>query len=283
MSYLYDKQGEGDADLLALEQRLGEAGYRPKLRARRWPVLVAAGLAVAATLAFFVAPRGTALPVTTASGGQSSLAVGRWLEPDEAATIAVADIGRVTVEPSSRVRIVETHAQRHRLELVRGALHAKVVAPPRLFVVDTPSAQAVDLGCEYDLSVEADGATKLVVTHGEVSLEGGGVSSRVSVGAQARSKKGQPPGVPRSVKAGAQVTAALDAFEQGGELAQVLEVAEAGDAVSLWNLLARVNGGAQREAVLDRLLALTGARGIDRAKVLALDAPALETLWKTFP
>jgi len=282
MSYLYDKQGEGDPDLVALEQRLATAGYQPRRPGRRWPVAVAAGLAIAASALFVVMPRGPALPVTTASGEQSTLAVGRWLETQEQSTIAVADIGRVTVEPSSRVRVVETHAQRHRLELEKGALHAKVTAPPRLFVVDTPSAQAVDLGCEYDLAVEASGSTRLVVTHGEVSLEGAGVSSRVSAGAQARSVKGRAPGVPRSLKSGALVNAALDAYEGGAPVEPVLTQAEAVDAVSLWNLLARVDA-AQRAAVLDRLLELTRAEGVDRAKVLALDAAAMEQLWEAFP
>ncbi len=282
MSYLFDKQGDGDPDLVALEQRLAAAGYRPRSRARRWPVAVAAGIAVAASLAFAVWPRGAALPVTTASGGQSTLAVGRWLETHEQSTIAVADIGRVTVEPSSRVRVVETHAQRHRLELERGALHAKVNAPPRLFVVDTPAAQAVDLGCEYDLAVEGGGTTRLTVVTGEVSLEGAGVASRVPAGAQAWSVKGRAPGVPRSVEAAPAVSAALDAFEKGAAVEPVLEAAEARDAVSLWNLLARVDGP-HREAVLDRLTQLTGAQGFDRAKVLALDGSALEVLWGALP
>jgi hypothetical protein len=189
----------------------------------------------------------------------------------------------VTVFPSSRVRIVETGAQRHRLELEKGGLHALVSAPPRLFVVDTPAAQAVVLGCEYDLHVEADGATLLEVTTGEVSLEGGGVSSSVSAGALARTAKGRAPGVPRAAKASPGVSAALDAFERGGPLEPVLEAAQAADAISLWNLLSRVQPGG-REAVLARLLAVIGNdEGVDRAKVLALDSAALEALWQAFP
>ncbi len=280
MSYLFDKQGEGDPDLVALEQRMASAGYAPKPKLGRWAVALGAALAAAAALFFALAPQ--TVPVTGASGGHSTLAVGRWLETREQATIAVADIGRVTVEPGSRVRVVETHAQRHRLELEKGALHAKVTAPPRLFVVDTPSAQAVDLGCEYDLAVEASGATKLVVTHGEVSLEGAGVSSRVSAGAQAWSVKGRAPGVPRSVRSEPPVNAALDAYEGGGPVDAVLQAAQTADAVSLWNLLARVDAG-KREAVLDRLLELTRAEGVDRAKVLALDTAAMEKLWEAFP
>src|SRR6185436_18785185 len=119
-------------------------------------------------------------------------------------------------------------------------LHAKVNAPPRLFVVDTPAAAAVDLGCEYDLAVEPSGATRLDVRTSEVSLEGAGVSSRVSAGAMCRTVKGQAPGVPRVAGASAEVTASLDAYERGGSLEAVLAAARAEDAISLWNLLGRV-------------------------------------------
>ena len=50
---------------------------------------------------------------------------------------------------------------------------ARVVAPPRVLVVETPAADAVDLGCAYALEVEADGSTRLSVTSGQVALEAG--------------------------------------------------------------------------------------------------------------
>src|SRR5207248_1979033 len=81
---------------------------------------------------------------------------GAWLETDarSRAKVRVADIGWVDVEPRTRVRLVRASAAEHRLELSRGVLHAAVTAVPRLFVVDTPSAVAVDLGCAYTLEVD---------------------------------------------------------------------------------------------------------------------------------
>ena len=46
---------------------------------------------------------------------------------------------------------------KHCLRLAHGRLSARVTAPPRLFVVDTPAATAIDLGCAYDLAVLTDG------------------------------------------------------------------------------------------------------------------------------
>jgi hypothetical protein len=291
MSYLYDKRGEPDDDLKALEDKLASARLPPpavgweRQATRpprwRWPALaLAAGLAAAIVLL----PRGPSFTVTTASGS-SRLSVGGWLETTESADIAVADIGHVTVEPSSRVRLVETSKQRHRLELERGALHAKVAAPPRLFVVDTPAAQAVDLGCEYRLSVEPSGATRLEVLKGEVSLEGHGASSRVSAGAVCVTKKGEAPGVPRSVKSGAAFGQALDAWEShAGTLEPVLASAGRDDAVSLWNLLPRVDE-AQRAQVVDKLVGVIEKppKDLADADVVKLRAPAMESLWQSFP
>src|SRR5437868_2751808 len=66
--------------------------------------------------------------------GNGRLAVGEWLETDATsrAQINVANIGRVEIEPNSRVRLVETNATEHRLAMTRGGLHATISAPPRL-------------------------------------------------------------------------------------------------------------------------------------------------------
>ena len=45
-----------------------------------------------------------------------------------------------------------------RVALDHGTIHAFIWAPPGQFVVDTPSARAVDLGCSYTLQVDASGA-----------------------------------------------------------------------------------------------------------------------------
>ena len=43
---------------------------------------------------------------------------------------------------------------KNRLALHRGSLHAFIWARPGKFVVDTPSARALDLGCEYTINVD---------------------------------------------------------------------------------------------------------------------------------
>ena len=89
----------------------------------------------------------------------SRLGVGQVLTTDASsrARIAVGDVGRVDVEPNSRVRLIESRAGEHRMALDRGRIRAQIWAPPRYFFVNTPSAVAVDLGCAYTLDVDIAG------------------------------------------------------------------------------------------------------------------------------
>src|SRR5256885_14143991 len=75
-------------------------------------------------------------------------------------------IGYVDIAAGSVVRFEGGN----RLSLERGTIHAKTVSPPGIFIVDTPHARAVDLGCEYVLSIAADGSGVLIVTAGWVAL-----------------------------------------------------------------------------------------------------------------
>ena len=91
----------------------------------------------------------------SAIGETGRIAVGDWLETDRSsrALISVGNIGEVEVDPNTRVRLVRARETEHRLRLARGTLHVTISAPPRYFVVDTPSAVATDLGCMYTLEV----------------------------------------------------------------------------------------------------------------------------------
>ncbi|WP_395143950.1 hypothetical protein, partial [Armatimonas sp.] len=82
------------------------------------------------------------------------VAIGETLEAARnPLTLAAPGIGTLQLAPGSRARILESRPGRQRLALESGSLRAKVTAPPRLFVVETPSATATDMGCEYSLTI----------------------------------------------------------------------------------------------------------------------------------
>ena len=246
--YLFDKQGEDPEvaqleELLGGYEHTAE--LRKPLPGRRrgrgtlYVLLAAAAAgAVALTLAW---PRDESQPVIAdgdppvpasrcASGGdgfafasQSGgvtcdgatakagvLPVDTWLETgtNALANLEIADIGSLTIFGESRLRLVGTGDNEHRLELARGSISAEVVAPPRLFVVDTPAATAVDLGCAYDLSVDEHDVTHLRVTSGAVSLERGERLVWVPAGSEVHARPGEGPGVPIAIEADAELRTA---------------------------------------------------------------------------
>jgi hypothetical protein len=171
------------------------------------------------------------------------------------------------------------------MHLAVGTVTAVILAPPRQFVVETPSAAAVDLGCAYTLQVDAQGAAMVTVVAGWVSFETGGRESFIPAGARCTTRPGLGPGTPYFTDASAAFKNALTALDLGGDapapatLAAVLAEARREDALTLWHLLAR-RRGAEREAVYERLATLTPPpAGVTRAGVLQGDRAMLDRWW----
>lgn len=218
----------------------------------------------------------------TASG---RLRVGDWLQTDDSsrALVAVGRIGEIEVKPGTRLQLVAARDNDHRLALARGAIDATVDAVPRIFYVETPAGTAIDLGCAYTLETDSIGNGRLHVTKGEVEFASGPRSSRVPLGAILQTRTAIGPGIPYVDDAPLPLVRALVAFdfEKGGARAarNVLAVARAQDAVSLWHLLQRVDASL-RPMVYDRLAALLPPPpGVTRAGAVALESRALEAYW----
>lgn len=218
-------------------------------------------------------------------GQKGQLGVGQWLETDDSsrAKISVASIGQVEIDPNTRVRLLETRATEHRLELARGRMSAHIWAPPRLFFVDTPSAVAADLGCAYTLEVDDAGASLLRVTSGWVALQLRDRESVVPAGAACATRPGIGPGTPYFEDASQAFRSALTRldFESGDAavLNQILAESRTRDTLTLWHLLYRVSEN-DRALVFERMAALAPPpSGVTREGALRLDESMLR-LWK---
>jgi hypothetical protein len=213
------------------------------------------------------------------------LAVGETLETDGSSRIkiSVGAIGEVEVEPNTRIKLVQARPTEHRLALERGKMSARISAPPRLFFVDTSSAEAVDLGCAYTLEVDDAGRGLLHVTLGEVALVRDGREVYVPRYGMCQTQKGIGPGTPYFEDAPDALVRALESFdfENGGEeaLADVLRESRPRDTFTLWHLLSRVEGD-QRSRVMERMIELVGLpNGVTREGTMQLDPKTLDT-WK---
>lgn len=285
------------------DQKRSQSVRRPSRFFHPIPVTIAAGLLVTLgviTIWIYrqesrpfweVARLGGAPTIDSSRIGQTGqLGVGEWLETDSdsRARITVASIGQVEVDPNTRVRLLETRATEHRLELARGRMSAHIWAPPRLFFVDTPSAVAADLGCAYTLEVDDTGASLLRVTAGWVALQLRERESVVPAGAACATRPGVGPGTPYFEDASPTFRSALTKldFEAGSGqawdnsiLKQLLAEARVRDTLTLWHLLYRVND-ADRVLVYERLATLAPPpEGVTRDGALRLDETMLR-LWK---
>ena len=325
--YLWDGSGEPDPEIQKLESTLGRLRHhraapefpeiaisaQPARRARflalpRWPQwAVAAAVLVIIAVGFLwlrtrpvvvtrsnwdVTRLGGAPRVegkTIAVSGPRNLGLGQVLETDPSSKASLRDenTGEIEVEPGTRLRVFASKSGSKRLALERGTIHATIWAPPGEFVVATPSALAVDLGCVYTLHVDDNGDGVLRTTLGWVGFKLAGHESFIPAGAACHTRKKTGPGTPYFEDASDTFRRALSTLDREGAtqderaaaLAVVLTQARERDALTLWHLLARV-AEADRGRIYDRLFQLVPApAGVTRAGILRLDPQMLDLWW----
>ncbi|MEP6914518.1 MAG: hypothetical protein ABJC89_02695 [Acidobacteriota bacterium] len=324
--YLWDRTGEPDPETARLEALLAPLRHRgvpPVLPARqvvdgrltRWklPALAAAAMIVlCAGAAWLLYPdrhsgwsvegvSGTPLVVDRTSGGTRTrgagvsvgeiarLGIGSALTTDggSRARLAVGRIGSVEVDPNTHVLIEPAAVGQHRMSLQSGTIHARISAPPYIFFVNTPSAVAVDLGCEYTLQVDESGAGLIRVTLGWVAFEHDGRQSFIPAGAVGATRPGSGPGTPRYEDAPSgygDALAVLD-FSAAADLRRaaaldlILSTARRRDALTLWHLL-RDGTPEDRARVYARLAALAPPpSGVTQEAILRGEPAALNQWW----
>ena len=280
--WLWDRSGPPDEEIERLEKMLAPLRYRhrvdpPRFRAapRRYWAAAAAVIAAAAGLTLLSRPHAaeTGWQVAGAKVRQGDvLRTGTG-----ALTLQAEAVGRVDVAPDSVVRA----ASGTRLRLEHGQLHAFIWAPPREFVVDTPSAQAVDLGCEYTLHVDPAGDGLLKVSTGWVAFAVNGRDSFIPAGAECRTRKHGGPGIPYYEDAPEALRSGVEAFDRGDRSAMgsILAAARERDGLTVWHLLTRVPEQ-DRGVVFDRLAELVPMLpGLTREGVLRGDPKMIDRCW----
>ncbi|MBI3471357.1 MAG: FecR domain-containing protein [Candidatus Solibacter usitatus] len=297
--YLWNKSGEPDPEIERLERLLGRFQHRgaPPLLPRRIPfwhrqLAIAASILVTVSAAWLATrgPRpewsvalveGAPRVGSRAIVGSAWLGEGEWLETGAAsrASMRVASIGQVDVEPNTRLRLDKTRADEHRIRLERGSITAMIYAPARTFFVNTPSATAVDLGCRYSLDVDEQGAGLLRVILGWVGFEHRGLESFIPEGALCATRPGRL-GTPYYEDSSEAFRAALRRFDfEQGPLTEVLAEARRRDALTLWHLLVRAEpAGVGR--VYDKMAELVPPPpGVTREGVLRRDKRMHDLWW----
>lgn len=250
--YLWDGSGEPDPAVVQLEQKLSPLRYQPPPTQRRpnfqrkWVPVLALATAAAWFLVVYFAPGAT---TQWRLAGQP-LRVGQTIQTQAATTVAADAVGSLTVERGSRLRLT---GQRE-FALEKGTVEALIWAPPGSFVINTPAAKAVDLGCRYTLQVGDNGDGLLTVQVGWVAFQAGSRESLIPAGAACRTYFKRGPGTPYQADSPETFRNALDAFDRGDSAAlpRLLNASRPADALTLWHLLPRTTG-TQRGEIYDRL------------------------------
>jgi hypothetical protein len=325
--YLWDGSGKPDPEIQKLEALLGEYRHDRPARVfpeivpdRRWtffpwrmrwlPALATTAAAVL-TVGFvtFLVYGKRPLPATVVgwdvsrlagtprigrniiseNQGSSRLGVGQVLETDDLsrARLQAEGIGRIEMEPGTRLRLLTMGKGLKRIALDRGTIHAFIWATPGQFVVDTPSAVTVDLGCAYTLQVDDSGGGIVRTSLGWVGFKLNGQESFIPAGAACATRPKVGPGTPYFEDAPAEFRSALARFDfedntpqqRAADLAIVLAQSRERDALTLWHLLARVDER-QRVLVYDRLVQFAPPpASVTKEGILRLDPPMLDLWW----
>lgn len=321
--YLWNRRGD-DAEVARFERVLATYAYRPRPlralvvrgtsgpRARgvrpriilRWAAaaMLTVTLLGAAALGWRLHwPNAAPWPVASVAGdvrvdgqpvtARAALAMGSEIVTgsDGSVRLAVARIGEVRLGPGSRARLERSTSGEHRLRLLGGELHARVWAPPRRFGVQLPGADVLDLGCEFILATDEDGAGELRVRSGWVLVAAEGREALVPAGARVRLGRDGVPGTPHDEAASAEFIALLHAADAAGPawmrdaIAQqrLADAARREDAITLLSLLTR-DPALARGPLYDRLAALLPA-GVAREAVLHDPTAALAPWWDALP
>jgi anti-sigma-K factor RskA len=177
-----------------------------------------------------------------------SLGIGGVITTNDSskAELYVAGLGTVTIEPGSKVRLIKSSNEEHRIALDYGSIDASIIAKPRTFFVDAGNVTAVDLGCSYKFSVDHSGDGLLYVRSGRVALESAsGRQSIVPEGKFCVTKNQFGPGTPFREDSSPELKKALMEFDFGncgGQCVNViLKNARKTDAVTLVNIIPRVD------------------------------------------
>jgi hypothetical protein len=220
----------------------------------------------------------------------TKLYVGQTLTTNSSsrASLSEDDLGQIEIDPNSRVRLLQSGPNHKRLQLDVGTIHAAIWAPPGEFVVDTPSAIAVDLGCAYTLHVTPDGSGTIRTTLGWVGFHLNGRDSFIPAGAMCSTRPKVGPGTPYFEDASESFREALHSFDQSepdspavpAALSAILSQARAKDGLTLWHLLSRTEPGNERAEVYARFAALVPPpQGVTRDGILHLDSHMLDLYW----
>ncbi|MBK6505691.1 MAG: zf-HC2 domain-containing protein [Ignavibacteria bacterium] len=160
------------------------------------------------------------------------------------AELFITDIGKVLVEPNTKLMIVKGKDGRNKLSVIYGTIDADMKKVQEPVHVELPSAIAMDDGGSYKVTVDGSGDGLFYVKSGQVEVVSGNKQSVVPAGSLVMTKKDKGVGTPFSNLSSSVFKKALYNFDFGNCdvscVTTILNSANKNDAVSLVNMITQV-------------------------------------------
>jgi hypothetical protein len=224
---------------------------QPRARANLFQWMAVAAALLIAVVAIMYLPRRNEWRTISSAGIPRTVRSGDVIHTGNSQVrLRSRDVGVIDVGAQTTLRFIG----RNRFAMSAGTIHAKTTSPPGVFIVDTPRAQAIDLGCEYTLTILPNGSGILRVSAGWVELAHDWSQSLVPQGGKATigsDGRLSPPIFEDSSPA------FQDAIRRG-DLKTTLALARRRDALTVINLFRSANEE-ERLMIYDRLNALVPA------------------------
>lgn len=160
---------------------------------------------------------------------------------DSRAELLIASIGKIIIEPNSKIVFVKDDDGNKRILVEYGTINANMIADPKTFFVEMPSAVASDLGGSYTLTIDSTGDGLVYVKSGKVEVQSNDRAAIVPAGNLVMTRKDFGVGTPFNENSSPQFKNALFNFDFGncgGTCVNTLiNSAKMSDAVTLVNIL----------------------------------------------
>ncbi len=190
--------------------------------------------------------QGTPLIGDVSMSSVDSIKEGQIIKTNDSsrAELVVANMGKVIIEPNSKIIFVKGADGNNRILIEYGTINANMNSQPETFFVEMPSAVASDMGGAYSLTIDSTGDGLLFVKSGKVEIQSPNTGAIIPAGNLVMTKKDVGVGTPFNENSSAKFKNALfnlDFGNCGGScVTTLLNSARMSDAISLVNLIPKV-------------------------------------------
>ena len=190
----------------------------------------------------------------------------------------------ITLNGNTQVVISNTEDKNNVVKLIKGGIKVKTYTSQPFLKIKTDIAELTDLHAKYSMEVDNDKNYKIQVDEGLIVFSSLNLQTPIGAGYYLEMKNGYDLGVPYRLNASPVLIEELDKylFKSGGleSLQNILSAAVEEDAVTLWNLIRRVD---KNEIILlyDKLNTFYPVpEGVTKRLVMNLKKDILDLWWQ---